>query len=76
MTEEGCEFVDDDIKSGYLPSKVVDYEQFLNDTLRGDLKYANLLRADCFSEFVRGALVFSGHERWLYAMADPSVCRL
>jgi len=31
------------VNGSNLPSKVVQYEQFLNDTLRGDLKYVTSL---------------------------------
>jgi len=36
------------VNSSNLSPKVVQYEQFLNDTLRGDLKYAQLLYFDHF----------------------------
>jgi len=39
MTDGGEESVVGQLKGSNLTSKVVQYEQFLNDTLRGDLKY-------------------------------------
>ena len=41
MSGECDDELDIDSKGGTLPTKVVKYEQFLNDTLRGDLKYVN-----------------------------------
>jgi len=36
------------VNSSYISPKVIQYEQFLNDTLRGDLKYVQLLHSDYF----------------------------
>jgi len=41
MTDVKCGRNVEIVNSSNLPSKVVQYEQFLNDTLRGDLKYVN-----------------------------------
>ena len=50
---------DQDVESGYLPSKVVQYEQFLNETLRDDLKYVKLSYDDRFPlNFLTSALIY------------------
>jgi len=45
MTDVKCESGVEIVNSSNLPSKVVQYEEFLNDTLRGDLKYVKSLHS-------------------------------
>ena len=48
MTDAGYECLVENTKSSNLPRKVVQYEQFLNDILRSDLKYVKSLHSDNF----------------------------
>ena len=48
MTDAGYECLVENTKSSNLPPKVVQYEQFLNDILRSDLKYVKSLHSDNF----------------------------
>jgi len=41
MTDEKCEREEENTDNSNLQTKVVQYEHFLNDVLRGDLKYVN-----------------------------------